>query len=581
MHFLWRLIVGTLAFFGLVGLIASGVWIWFSTTSQISLAEKNVLWIDFNQPIGQTDGPLLSFGNKDGYDLYTLVEVIEKAAADPRVTALIASLGSPTMSLATAQEIREAVASFRATGKPAVLFAESFGEGSNGTVAYYLAAAFGDIWLQPSGELNLNGFTVESPFLKVFFDHLGIKPEFGRRYEYKGAVETFIRDSMSNEQKENLKAVLEAWTNQVTRDVAADRMLPPENIRRMIAEAPLLASEALQEGLVDSLGYRDEAMQSVTGASNALVDVKTYLSAWKNEGDAAVAVALIQAEGEIISGESRSFPNHVYRPWLGSETVSRALNDAADDPDIQGILLYIDSPGGSYVASDTIHHAVARVVGRGKPVIAVMGGYAASGGYFSVMGATRLVAHPGTLTGSIGVFAGKFSLAGMWEKLGVVWDGVGSENASRLWGNNRDFTADEWRKLNKTLDAVYADFTNKVMENRGLTMEQVDQLARGRIWSGDVAQQNGLVDQLGGFVAARRLLRRELNMPETTRLDVRSFPPPKPLLQRVLEMSEGDFFLASLGVEDRILVDILRTVAPLLRAADGQLRTQAPLFEIR
>ncbi len=585
MRFLGRMITIFLAISGAVGFLLTAGAIGFAVflSAPPSLPKKGVLKLDLDRPVGTASTHPFSalMGKVDSYDLNTLITAIDRAAADPRITALTATVNAPSMALASVQEVREAVIRFRHSGKPAIVFSESFGDGENGTLAYYLASAFGEIWLQPSGTLTLNGFAAEAPFIHDFLEKIGIKGEFSGRHEYKGAIETFTRSSMSDEQRANVERLLQSWTEQVVRDIVVSRKVEAETVHRMIAASPALAPEGLRSGLVDSLGYGGDAFKAVLADKPILLEADRYAAAIEREAGEKerTSVALIRAEGEIVAGESRSFSVQGRRPLLGSHTIARALLDAGDDPDVKAVIFYIDSPGGSYVASDTIHDAVSRVMAAGKPVIAVMGGSAASGGYFSVMGATKVVAQPGTVTGSIGVFGGKFSLAELWSKLGVSWDGVQVGESAGRWSPNRDFSAAEWAKLNVMLDAIYADFTQKAATDRNLSPEQIDQAARGRIWSGEDALELGLIDHLGGLMSAQRILKKELNLSDDTALDIRLFPAPKSRMQQLLEMSQGNF-AASLPIDDRLMQAFFKVFGPLLESDAGPM-TKASLPEWR
>ncbi|MBX9634230.1 MAG: signal peptide peptidase SppA, partial [Magnetospirillum sp.] len=452
---------------------------------------------------------------------------------------------------------RDAVARFRASGQPAVLFAETVGEFGNGTVEYYLASAFGQIWLQPSGDVGLTGFMAEAPFLRGTLDMLGIQPQFAGRKEYKTAIETFTEKKFTAANAETLNGLLDAWTSQAVAGIAEGRKLPQDKVRALYGKGPFLAAEALSAGLVDKLGYRDEAWAAAAGDGPKPkdVDVADYAAhAPKSHG---TRVALITGEGAIQRGESKgAFGGE---DGFGSDTIAQALRDAVDDSEVKAILFRVDSPGGSYVASDTVWHEVRRARAAGKPVVVSMGNLAASGGYFVAMGADRVVAQPGTITGSIGVFTGKMVLADFWPKLGVSWDEVHRGDNAPMWSANRPFSPEAWERVNVMLDRIYADFTTKAADGRKMAVDKLEPLARGRVWSGAEAKTLGLVDALGGYDVAQGQVREVLNLAPDAALDLVAFPEPKKPWEVVAKMMSG----GGMAEETRALARMARVLAPV------------------
>ena len=436
--------------------------------------------------------------------LRQVVAALRRAETDDRVKGLVVRLGSGPIGFAQAQELRSAVLRFRDSGRFAIAFTESFGEAGNGTLDYYLASAFDDVWLQPSGDLAALGILVETAFLKGTLEKLGIVPRLGQREEYKGAMNIFTDESLPAPQRENLQRLVDSWMAQIITGIAEGRKTTPEAVRALIDRSPLTAGEAKDAGLVDKVGYWDEVMADVddrSGADTEFLAVRHYAARTRQEEETGPKIAVIYGLGPIALAEAENDPLFGSTVF-GSDTIARAIADAADDEEVQAIVFRVDSPGGSYVASDTIHREVMRAGEQGKPVIVSMGNLAASGGYFVSMGAQSIVAQPGTVTGSIGVVAGKFVLSGLWDKLGMTWDGVQAGDNAGLLSANRDFTDAQWQQLQSSLDRIYADFTNKVAKARELTPEATDAAARGRVWTGEDAMHLGLVDELGGFDTA-------------------------------------------------------------------------------
>jgi len=459
-----------------------------------------------------------------------VVEALRDAAGDDRVAGLVARVGG-ALPLARTQELREAVRAFAAAGKPAVAWAETFGEGGPGTLPYLLATGFGEVWLQPSGDLGLTGLAVEAVFLRGALDKLRLEPQLAQRHEYKNAVDQLTRYGFTDAYREAAARLAASAMEQVVAAVAEARGLTPERVRELVDRAPLTAAEAREAGLVDRVGYRDEVYADLRGR---LGDPELrYLARYRRSAGPArlvgavrrrgrPVVALVTVVGAILQGRSRRGPLRPV-PAAGSDTVAAALRSAARDDSVGAVVLRVDSPGGSYVASDVIWREVSRL---GKPVVASMGDVAASGGYFVAMAADAIVAQPGTITGSIGVFSGKVVTTGLLDRLGVGTDAVAEGRQARMFSPRVGFDDDQWRRLEEWLDRVYADFVGKVAAARRLPPERAHELARGRVWTGADACEHGLVDELGGLHRAAELARQKAGLPADAEL--RRWPPVRP-----------------------------------------------------
>lgn len=565
-----RLVVGLFAVVGLLSITGVGLAVWaaLSIRDRVEppLPKRMVLALDLEAQFkdAPSGNPLAALSGQEEYSTRQVVEAIDRAADDPQVTGLFATIGDSSMGIGRAQEIRDAVTRFRGSGKPAILFAETMGEGGNGTLEYYLASAFGQVWMQPSGNVGLTGFMAESPFVKGTLDLLGVQPQFAGRKEYKTAIEVFTEKQFSPANAETLNALLDAWTGQVEQGIASGRKLPLEKVRALFGKGPFLAEEALSAGLVDKLGYRDQAWSIAAGegARPEEVDVADY--AYHAPSSHGTKIALITGEGAIQRGQSGT-------PFggdegFGSDTVAGALRDAIDDPAVKAILFRVDSPGGSYVASDTVWHEVRRARAAGKPVVVSMGNVAASGGYFVSMGADRVVAQPGTITGSIGVFTGKMVLQDFWPKLGVTWDEVHRGDNAGMWSANKPFSPESWDRVNALLDGIYKDFTTKAAEGRQMPIDKLEPLARGRVWSGAEAKALGLVDALGGYDVAKAQLRALLKLAPDAALDLETFPAPQSPLKALAKVASGGMAEQS---QTRTLLRAAQVLAPVLDTLDG------------
>jgi protease-4 len=469
--------------------------------------------------------------------LADVLDGLRRAAADDRVRALVVRLGGRPVGLAIVQELRRAVADLSAAGKLTVAWAETFGEFSAGNVACYLGTAFDQVWLQPSGDLGLTGIAVERVYLRDALDKIGAQFQIAKRHEYKSAAEQVTERGFSAPAREETERMTASVTEQIAGAIADRRHLSAERVRELIDGGPYLSPQALEAGLVDHLGYRDEvyaaarrhagpgAMLLFLGRyqrGRALAERARALPARGPRGPRP-GVALIYATGAISRGRSGRGP----MSGMGSDTIAAAIRAAAADDLVRAILLRINSPGGSYVASDTIWREVVRARAGGTPVIASMGDVAASGGYYIAMAADVIVAEPGTVTGSIGVLSGKAVLGEALGRAGVTSDSVSQGAHSAMFSQLRPFDADEWALVNNWLDHIYADFTGKVAEGRGMTRERVHELARGRVWTGADALANGLVDELGGLRHATAVARRRAGLPDDAPL--RGYPHLRPV----------------------------------------------------
>jgi protease-4 len=477
--------------------------------------------------------------------LADVLEGLKRARDDDRVRAIVAKVGGTGMGLARVQEVRDAVADFRTSGKLSVAWAESFGEFTHGNLPYYLATAFDKIYLQPSGSVGLTGFQIEQMFLHDALAKVGIDFQSAKRHEYKSAADNLTERGFTGPAREAALRLTESVTAQLVQAIAERRGMTEQTVRDLVADGPFLAQDAKEKGLVDALGYRDEVYTQVRGEAGP--DAILLYIARYNRTQALTQrarrlparepfVALIHASGPIKSGRSGRGP--FGDGPMGSDTVSAALRAAADDPRAKAVLLRVNSPGGSYSASDTIWREVVRLRGRGKPVVVSMGDVAASGGYFIAMAADVIVAQPGTLTGSIGVILGKPVFSRLLDRAGVTIDSVGNGGNSLMLAPTHPFSEQDWDRINAWLDAIYRDFTGKVAAGRNMSAERVHELARGRVWTGADAAANGLVDELGGMHKAAAIARTRAGLPASAPL--RNFPKVSPLDQlRPAESSEA------------------------------------------
>lgn len=533
-------VVGALTLLAVIALSLAALW---AQRARTRLPAKVLLEVNLETDLPEylPDDPLAQVMLEGKPTLRGTVEALHKAADDPRVTGLVATLGAAPMGLAQVQEVRDAVLAFRARKKPALAFSETFGEVGPGNSAYYLATAFDEVYLQPSGDIGLTGTAFVSPFVRGTLDKLGVVPRMDQRHEYKNAMNIFTEKSMTPPHREAMARLSASWMEQIVRGVATGRKLDEQAVRALVDRGPFLGKEAVDARLVDGLAYRDEAYDKArqkAGKDAELLYLAKYREKAGSPWSKGQAIALVYGVGGVERGKS-DFNPLTGETSMGSESVAAALRAAVEDQDVKAIVLRVDSPGGSYVASDTIWRETQRARKAGKPVIASMGNLAASGGYFVSMGCDKIVAQPGTITGSIGVLGGKLVVTGLTDKLGLTFDEVHDGKNARMWSSRYDYSPEEWARFQAWLDRVYEDFTSKVAEGRKLPKERVLELAKGRVWTGEDAKARGLVDELGGLPKAIQVARQAARIPDSASVELRAFPRPRSPIQMLFERRDN------------------------------------------
>jgi protease IV len=572
-----RILVGGLACIGalvvllIIIMLGLGGLAW---THKGTVPVRTILEVDLTRGLQEQapEDPVTGFLLAKHPTVRDVVEALHRAATDDRVMALIARVGSAPMGLAQLQEVRDAVLAFREKGKRAVAYAATFGEFDAGNGAYYLATAFDTIYLQPSGDVGLTGLIAETPFVRGTLDKLDLVPRLDHRWEYKNFMNTITERRYTAPHREATQRVIESQFAQIVQGIATARGLYPGAVRTLIDRGPFLGTEALQAQLVDALAYRDEVYAQVkaqAGEQAKLLFLSKYLTRAGRPYTTGDTIALIYGVGAVRLGTSDYDPL-MDGPTMGADTVTASFRAAIEDPEVKAILFRIDSPGGSYVASDAIWRETIRAREAGKPVIVSMGNLAGSGGYFVAMAANKIVAQPGTITGSIGVLGGKILTTGLWDKLGLTWDEVHTSTNATLWSSTHDYTPEQWAHLQGWLDRVYNDFTTKVAAGRQLPKERVLEIAKGRIWTGEDAKERGLVDELGGFPVALRLTREAIGRAPDALIHLKLFPERVSPWEALLEHLFGDQDESSEPAEAEataLLARTIRLVRPLLHLA--------------
>ncbi|WP_044509844.1 signal peptide peptidase SppA [Mycobacterium simiae] len=512
------------------------------------------------------------------------VTAVHRAAEDSRVAGLIARAQLSAAPPAAVQELREAIVAFSAV-KPSLAWAETY----PGTLSYYLASAFGEVWMQPSGSVGLIGFASNANFLRTALDKAGIDAEFVARGEYKSAANVFTEHGFTEAHREAVTRMLESLQDQVWRAIAESRSIDVAALDTLADRAPLLREDAVASGLVDRIGFRDQAHTRIAelvgvegvSADHAESDPEKLAPRLTLARYAAAArprlvppapslpgrrskptLAVITLQGPIVTGRGGPQLLPFGHSAVGGDTIAAALREAAGDDSVSAIVLRIDSPGGSVTASETIWREVARAREGGKPVVASMGSVAASGGYYAAMAADVIVANPATITGSIGVITGKLVFRDLKERLGIVSDAVRTNANADAWSTDVPFTAQQRADREAEADLIYADFVERVAQGRRRSTEDVDAVARGRVWTGADALERGLVDELGGLRTAVRRAKILAGLNEDADVRIVSYPGSS-LLNLVRPRASSQPAAASLP--DALGVLIGRTVATIMQ----------------
>jgi protease-4 len=467
-----------------------------------------------------------------------VVDNLRKAKVDPRVKAvLLKPTGFESPFWAKVQEVRDAVLDFKKSGKPVYAYIEYGGDRE-----YYLATAADKIYLMPSAPLDLVGVATYELFLRGTLDKIGAYADLHRIGQYKTAVNTFKEKGYTAAHREMDESMNRDLYEQIVRGIADGRKKNEADVRALIDEGPFLPEDALSAGLVDEIAYEDQVDDKLrAGEPRRHLDADDYSrvglsSLGLNKGP---RIAVIYATGTINGGKSGYDP--VNGPVLGSETLIEYIRQARRDSSVRAIVLRVDSPGGSTTASDAVWRelVIAKTERADRPLIVSMSDLAASGGYYIAMPAHVIVAQPSTLTGSIGIFGGKFVTGGVYEKLGAKIESTSVGKRAELNSPARHYTEDEGKKLDEQLQAFYDQFVERVAESRHSTPEKIDAIAQGRVWTGRQAKQNGLVDELGGLDRAVAVAKQRAKIAADSDVELVVYPPRKSFYELLSEQFSG------------------------------------------
>jgi protease IV len=534
----------------------------FSLARGDGLPGNMVLALDLRQPIDDSAAAPGSILTPRRVTVMDVVLGLDAAGRDSRVKGMMIRLGNGALSTAQAQEIASAIQRFRGKGKFVIAQATAFFGAGLGD--YLAASAADEIWVQPKSPFSVSGAGGGELFLRGTLDKISAEPQIAKRAEYKSAADMFMEKQMSPADREQLTALMNSVYDSAVGQMAANRHVTRPEVIAGLEASPQFAEDARGRRLVDRIGYDDEARAAAnTRAGNGAKPIKfiDYVKATPRLDTANIAI--VEASGEIRDGTAQNSLLNT-SSGIASDDLSAAIGQAVRDKNIKAIVLRVDSPGGSVTASDQILHAVKVAQKAGKPVVVSMGSVAASGGYYIAASANKIVAEPGTITGSIGVLTGKVSFGKTLGLIGAHAENVAVGKNTLMDSPLEPFTDEQWANLNHQADVIYDDFTQKVADGRKLRLDKVREAARGRVWSGSDAQARGLVDVLGGFWTAAGQAAGLAGV-QSDGMVFRIYPRPTGILSRLGALSGG--LDASLGVLGRIesLLNL-----PALQAVLGQ-----------
>lgn len=495
---------------------------------------KSVLVMDVNGDI-EDQNPMSALAALTGNRTTTLqgyIDAVDSARTDPRITGLVVRIGPLGGGWAKIEELRAHLLAFRTSGKPNICY---LGYDGIGNPEYYLASACSQVWLVPTNPVSITGMMAQALFLRGTLDKLKVVPEVYHIAEFKTAYNTYTEKKFTPAHREEVESVLDGVFNQYVTDAAEARGMERAKFESLVASGPFSGSEAVRNGLVNRLAYWDQVQGYFRerGGWNP-VSLDRYRNLLR--GSRGPRIAVVYATGEIVSGDSGA--SATSGTVMGGDTVAAALRSARRDSGVRAIVLRVDSGGGSVVASEVIRREV-ELAQEQKPVVVSMADLAASGGYWISAPAAKIVAEPDTETGSIGVLAGKVNLAGLYRLLGLSTDFVATSDNATLFSDQQNFTPAQQAYIQKTLQETYDTFTRTVAADRHMTVAAVDQIAKGRVWTGTQAKQLGLVDYLGGLDRAIAVAKQLANIPERESVSIVRLPRQKSLFEQLLQLEEN------------------------------------------
>ena len=509
-----------------------------------SIRDNSVLVLKISGPLPDyvPEDPIRKLFGGQPQSLSSLLAQFRKAKVDKRISAVLLDIDMPEEGWAKAEEIRAAIADFRTSGKPVYAFMEM---GLNKD--YYIASACDRVFLPPPGDLFTIGLAADVMFFRGSLDKLGIYPDIFQIGKYKTAADMFTQKQMSDDHREFMNSLLDDLFSRFVDAIAKARNKSPEEVKALIDNAPYNAAQAKDAGLIDGALYRDEVEKELKKRlgyqdSDELHIAKagdyrqiSQESLGLNKGD---KIAVVYAAGDIVSGKSEFGGSG--ETTIGSDSLVKTLEEARDDRGVKAIVLRIDSPGGSGLASDIIWRAIESVKEK-KPVVVSMSDVAASGGYYIACNANKIVAEPSTITGSIGVLAGKPVVKGLYDWLGITNEYVVRGQNAGMFRETEKFSDSERKKFEDLVKGTYyEEFLPKVAKGRGKSTDEIDKIGQGRVWTGQQGKERGLVDEYGGLDKAIEIAKQLANIPEDKGVQRVIMPRPPSFLEQLMSSGGAD-----------------------------------------
>jgi protease IV len=534
---------------------------WVAGWKPQRLGSNSVLVIDAEGSI-EEQAPPSFFGPLTGYSvpvLHDYLDAIDSARTDSRITGIVVRIAPLATGWAKLEEIRQHLLSYRSSHKPSICY---LGYDGIGNPEYYLASACEQVWLVPSNPVDIRGMMAEALFLRGTLDKLKIIPEFYHIAEFKTATNMFTEKKFTAPHREEVESVLRSVYNQYVSGAAEARGMDRAKFESIINAGPLLSNDAVADKVVDRLGYWDEVQDFFKSKHHGWnpISLAAYRSYLKDDGIGGPEIAVVNATGLIVSGESQTTPGGGF--VMGGDSVARDLRGARDDSSVRAIVLRIDSGGGSVVGSEVIRREV-ELAQKQKPVVVSMSDVAASGGYWIATPAAKIVADANTITGSIGVLTGKMNLSGLYNLLGLSTDYVATSDNATLFSDQQNFTPAQEAYIKKSLDDTYAQFTQGVARGRKMSVAAVDKIGKGREWSGAQGKDIGLVDEIGGFDRAIAVAKELANIPASAPVNIIRYPQEKSLIEQLVQR-EKDL------TESRSLEEMARRIVGMMEPVQAR-----------
>src|ERR1700722_8165891 len=463
--------------------------------------------------------------------LHDYLDAIDTAATDSHITGLVVRIGPLETGWAKLEEIRTHLLNFRKSGKPSICY---LGYDGIQNPEYYLASACKEIWLVPTAPVSIRGMMAQAVFFRGTLDKLKIVPEYYHIAEFKTASNTFTEKKFTPEHKKEVEGLLRSVYEQYLRETSKARDMSRDQFESILNRAPLSTNEAVQAKIVDRVGYWDQVQDYFKGSKGVWnpISLNQYRSVPSAPHFALEKIAIIHATGLIVSGDSSTTAAGGF--IMGGDSVAADLRKARQDSSIKAIVLRVDSGGGSVVASEVIRREV-QLAHETKPVVVSMSDVAASGGYWIASPADKIVADPNTITGSIGVLIGKMNVSGLYNLLGISTDYVATSDNATLFSAQQNFTPAQQAYIERSMHETYEAFIKGVAEGRKMSVDAVDKIGKGRVWSGAQAKDLGLVDELGGTDTAIDVAKQLAHIPANNSVRIVRLPEEKTFFQQLFE----------------------------------------------